>query len=77
MESNQALPEMVKRSGKSMQSISLTMGRARTYLANTIAKQADPHVSIMSEIADVCGYDLQLVEREGDSVIVIDPPKRE
>lgn len=76
MELPKVLPAIVARSGKSMQSISTHMGRSRTYVANVINRNKDYHVSTLSEIADVCGYDLMLCKRDGTDSITIDPPER-
>ena len=72
-----ALSAIIKGSGRSMQSLSLLMGRSRSYLVNTVQTKTNPHVSTMAEIADTCGYDLKLVKRDGMETIIIDPPKRE
>ena len=77
MKARKVLPAVVKGSGKSMQSISLEMNRVRTYLANTIKKQAVPRADILAEIADTCGYDLILRNRSSGDEIIIDPPRRE
>lgn len=77
METRDVLPAIVKGSGRSMQSISTSMGRSRTYIANVVNRGTTLQVDTLAEIADECGYDLKLDKRNGSETIVIDPPQRE
>ena len=76
MEPIDVLPTIVRGSGRSMQSMSLQLGRSRNYITQTIQNLSVSKVDTVAEIADVCGYDLLLRKRDDGSEIVIDPPRR-
>lgn len=76
MDSRDVLPALVKGSGQSMSSISTKMGRSRNFIVVTIQKNSTPYLDTVSEVADVCGYDLLLRRRDDGTEIIIDPPKR-
>ena len=72
-----AFRTMVTHSGKPREVLSKEMGRGKGFLNVTINRGTIPKADTLALIADVCGYDLQLVKRDGTEVIIIDPPKAE
>ena len=77
MQPRNVIPTIVSSSGKSMQSISLAIGRTRTYINSTIQNRSISHVDTVAAVADVCGYDLLLRKRDDGTEIIIDPPQKE
>lgn len=63
-----ALREIIKRSGTNTAKISAGMGKGRTYLANILVASGRRGGSMSTDtickIAEICGYDLALIERE-------------
>ena len=71
-----ALPLVVKLSGKSMYAVSVEMGRVPSYLATTIGRKSIPTLATAAEIAEHCEYRLVLVPNREDiplNSIVISP----
>lgn len=67
-----AMQQMIASTGKSRIALSREMGRSDTYLTTKLQEKSKPRTDTLSQLANLCGYTLQLVR--GDDVIVIDPP---
>lgn len=76
MKSNDLLAYMQANSGMSQANLSRTMGRSDKFISRYISGKATPGLDLMSEVADVCGYDLALIKRDGTETIIIDPPEK-
>lgn len=74
MESLQALRHMVSMSGKSTMAISRDMGIAEKYVGMTISRKSVPKLDTFADIAEACGYEVQIVGH--DETIVIDGKRR-
>lgn len=72
-----AVREAVRNSGRSMISISVSMGVNANYVAKLVARGGSPKVDTIASIAEECGYRLAMVpEAEvSESDIVIDGRK--
>lgn len=73
MESKEALRYVVNHSGKSQRAISVELGKVPTYISATFTQGSIPTVETLANVANVCGYDLLLVNRETGETISIDP----
>lgn len=78
MDTCEAVRQMINRSGRSQYDVSAAIGRSPAYISATLARGSDLQGGTLARIADACGYDLQLVKRDGGEVLGrIDPPTRE
>ena len=72
MREKRAIKAMLRASGRSMQSVSLGMGRNRKFVSQVLGQDSETvRLDTLASIADQCGYDLVL-ESKGDS-IKVDP----
>lgn len=72
MREKQAIRAMLRASGRSMQSVSLGMGRNRKFVSQVLGQDSDTvRIDTLAGIADQCGYDM-VIER-GDDGITVDP----
>lgn len=74
MQALNALNTVIAHSKLSKAEVARLMGRDVNYISSTVSRRSIPRTDIMSEIADVCGYDLALIKRDGTETIIIDPP---
>ena len=74
MNSVEALRHIVEASGRPKMRISADLGRSSNWLATTLRNAQPPKAPTLAAVADACGYDLQLVRRDGGETITIDPP---
>ena len=74
----ETIKAMMVSSGLSVRKLGANMGRS-PYYAKTIlyGRKSVPSSSILSEIADTCGYDLLVRNRDDRTEILIDPPSKE
>jgi len=79
MDANKVLKYLVSSSGMSRAAISRKMGKNDNYISVRLqtGRRNLPRIDTMSTVADACGYDLLLRNREDGTEIIIDPPKRE
>lgn len=77
MHALKAFNTMVAHSGRSKVEVSVLMGRNENYISHVTNRGGIPRTDIMAEVADVCGYDLALIKRDGTETIIIDPPNKE
>lgn len=78
MQGSGAIRTLLTRAGLTPWTVSKRMGRAGQYLDATMRAGRTPRADTLAEIADACGADLVLVDREtGETIGRIDPPKRE
>lgn len=77
MNALKAFNTMVAHSGHPKAEVSVLMGRNENYVSHMTNRGSIPRTDIMAEIADVCGYDLTLIKRDGTETIIIDPPSKE
>jgi hypothetical protein len=68
-----AINSMIRGSGKSRRQVSLEMGREETYLNTIVRRKYRPRIDILVEIANVCGYELQLVGN-GETIVIDNEP---
>lgn len=71
-----AMCAIIRSSGISRSKVGLLMGKSDGYIHQTISRGSIPRADTLAEIADVCGYNLVLVKRDGSETIQIDPPQR-
>lgn len=76
MNALQALNTAISHSGLTRSQVSTSTGRSRQYLTTILNRGTVPSPDAYADFADVCGYDLALIKRDGTEVLRIDPPKR-
>lgn len=72
MDATSAIRQMLATSGLSARAASSMMGMNNRYVGGILFKDTVPKVDTLAAIADVCGYDLILMPRDGACFIVID-----
>lgn len=66
-----AVETMLERSGTSKYALSKGIGRSRNYVGNTLDKDVDIGALNLACMADVMGYDLALLPRDGGEALTI------
>ena len=77
MEIKTALTEVINESGKSRYAVAKELGKGTTYIYKLTSRPTSPSYETITSIADVCGYDLALIKRDGSNTIILDPPSNE
>lgn len=72
MNTSEALRLLLDRSGVTPYRVAVDMGRAPTYVSSMLRRGSVPSADLLAQIADVCGYDLRLISRDGLDSITID-----
>ena len=72
MKVNEAISHMLETSGRSAYNVSLAMNRAHSYINSLSKRKGFVSAHVLASIADVCGYDLLLVNRQTGETIPID-----
>ena len=72
MESKEALRYIIDQSGKPKTRISLELGKTSGYINAYLSIGRTPGMDVFASIADVCNYDLVLVDRSTGETIKID-----
>ena len=66
-----AITRMCESSGQGVVSVSQQLGKSKMYLSGMISRHTIPRVDTLSQIAQACGYTLELVnESSGDRIIL-------
>lgn len=73
MQTNDAIQEMLKAAGKTAYGLSLELGRAHSFITSTLKRKGGVGAPLLASIADKCGYNLVLVNKETKEQITIDP----
>jgi hypothetical protein len=68
-----AINSMIRGSGKSRRQVSMDMKRNEGYLTATVQKKSRIRVDVLVEIANACGYELQLVGN-GETIVIDNKP---
>ena len=76
MDALSALNTAVAHSGLTRSKVSVQAGRSRQFIATIMGQGHTPSSDTLADFADICGYDLALIKRDGSETIIIDPPKR-
>lgn len=77
MQVNTCIKELAKSRGASLRGISADLGKVPTWGSNVAAPTRSPALATVTDIADVLGYNVAIVDREsGEIVAVVDPPRR-
>ncbi|MCI6273960.1 MAG: hypothetical protein MR611_04745 [Coriobacteriaceae bacterium] len=61
MDSTTAIKRMMEREGATPYRVAMDMHRAHSYVSGMIRRGSDPSTAVMADIAQACGYTLQLV----------------
>lgn len=77
MQAKAALNTIISQSGETKSALATMLGRSPNYVHSLVNKRTDPSVGTLVEVADVCGYDLALIKRDGSDTIIIDPPNHD
>lgn len=72
MDSREALRYVLYRSNKPKTTVSQELGKSAGYINTYVSMGKVPGLDTMASIADVCGFDLVLVDRESGESIRID-----
>lgn len=67
METTAAIEEMLKRSGMSRYALSKAMGKAPTYVQNTISRGGSVTVDNLAKMAHIMGFRV-IIDGEGESI---------
>lgn len=76
MQVNQVVSAVVSNSGMSYNAVSAKLCKSREYARNIAVRASAPRLDTVADIADVCGYDLQLVRRDTGATVTVTPPRR-
>ena len=77
MQVDSAIRALIAHGGRSARAVSLELGHAEAWARLTGAPGRDPRTGTLADVADVCGVDVALVDREtGETLGTIDPPRR-
>lgn len=74
MDALKAMRHMVNMSGKSTRAVSRDIGIADTFVGMTLSRKSVPKLDTFADIAEACGYEVQIVGH--DETIVIDGKRR-
>lgn len=77
MQVKDALNEIMDGSGLTRYAIAKKFGKTPNYVYKMMNQSKAVGYPFMSSIADVCGYDIALVKRDGSNTIILDPPSNE
>ena len=77
MQVKDALNSVIEESGRTKYSVSRDLGRGRNYVYKMFDRGSNPAYETILSIANLCGYDLALIKRDGSRTILLDPPKGE
>ena len=72
MKVNDAILHMLETSKRSAYNVSLAMGKAHSYINSLSKRKGFVSAHVLASIADVCGYDLLLVNRQTGEATPID-----
>lgn len=76
MQVNQVVSAVVSNSGMSYNAVSAKLCKSREYARNIAVRASAPRLDTVADIADVCGFDLQLVRRDTGATVTVTPPRR-
>lgn len=77
MNSKDVLEFLIRRSGLAYWKVSSALGKSPEWARNSSVNHTRPLLDTVADVADVCGVDVKLVDREtGEVVATIDPPHR-
>lgn len=65
MQTLDAVRSMLDDAGATPYRVSLDLGRTSTYVATMLRRGSCPSADLLAEIANACGYRLQLVPKDG------------
>lgn len=65
MDAITAIRRMMRASGQTYRDVADSLGKSPTYLSGIISRGSVPKLDTAAAIADACGYDLVLVQRDG------------
>ena len=77
MKPKDALNDIMSDSGMSKYAVAKAMGRHGNYVYSLMNRTTNPSYEVLTSIADICGYDLALIKRDGSNTIILNPPKGE
>ena len=69
MDPEKLIRHMCEKSGQSLRSVSLKMGKSPTYLSSLVTRGSSPTIATLIEIAGACGYVLQ-VDGQGEILTI-------
>lgn len=71
------LSMLIHHAGISYGETSRLLGKSPNWALNSSAPGRNPKISTVTDVADVCGIDVQFVDRKtGEIVGVVDPPHK-
>lgn len=72
MNTTNAVRALLARSGLTSYKVSRGLGRHSSYVSTMLRRGSTPSADLLAQMADVCGYDLRLISRDGLDSITID-----
>lgn len=76
MQVNEVISVMLSHCPKSQEAVSIELGRAKSWASVVKSSSRIPRLDTVTDIADACGYDVQLVSRDTGAAITVTPPRR-
>ena len=76
MDARDIIRTLIADSGYSQRQVSQAIGRQHNFVATYISKGQIPGLAVLSEIADACGCDVIVRNRNNGHKWIIDPPDR-
>ena len=77
MQADSVIRALVERSGMSYRAMSAALGKSPNWAGVTAQRGRVPKLDTVAAVADACGYDVDIIEREtGEELGRIEPPPR-
>lgn len=78
MQVDMIIRALVERSDLSYRQVAAELGRSSAWASTTASPGRSPQLATVADVADVCGCDIAILDREsGETVAVVDPPHRQ
>lgn len=77
MQVNELLRAIVERSGKSYRQVSAELGKSANWAGAVSMPTRSPALATVTDVADACGCDVCVVDRETGAVVAtVTPPRK-
>ena len=76
MQVNEVLRFVISSCDLSYRQVSATLGKSPNWAGIVSMPSRTPSTATLADVADVCGYDLQLVRRDTGATVTVTPPRR-
>ncbi|WP_428379566.1 helix-turn-helix domain-containing protein [Olsenella sp. Marseille-QA0557] len=77
MRIDRVILDVVEHSTMTGEQVSAALGKSRAFVSVAGGKGRSPRLDTVADVADVCGVDVVLIDREtGEKIGAIEPPRR-